>query len=55
MDTAEAGRLGGVARAANLSPKVRKAQAQNAIRVRWDKWRKLHPQGTPKRKKAKAA
>lgn len=44
IDTAEIGKKGGDARAANLSPKARSASASQASRARWDAYYREHPE-----------
>jgi hypothetical protein len=44
VDVAEIGSLGGLARAANLSPEQRKAAARKAINARWDAYYEAHPE-----------
>jgi len=51
LTVADAGKLGGTARAANLTPKQRTLAARRANRARWDKYYREHPERErPKRK-----
>ncbi len=44
LTVADAGKLGGAARAANLTPKQRVAAARRANRARWNKYYREHPE-----------
>jgi hypothetical protein len=60
IDTTKSGRLGGEARARNLTPKQRKKAASEAAQARWDRYYAEHPEklktrrsGASRKKKGK--
>ena len=55
IDVTEMGRKGGKATAANRTPEERREAAQRAIKARWDKYYKDHPEKRRRAKKGKAA
>lgn len=55
VTVADAGKKGGAARAANLTPKQRAAAAKKANRARWLKYYQEHPERVRPKRKRKAA
>jgi hypothetical protein len=53
VDVTEMGKLGGKATAASRTPEERVAAARKAIKARWDKYYRDHPEKRKAKKKGK--